>query len=79
MARTDRLVAAAKIDLRIGRRHKVRYRGERSHPHIGRQVAFEVTDDRGNQEVLHVPEGSLNDPAFDEARWLREQMMQVHP
>lgn len=77
--RTDRLVAAAKIDGRIGKRHTVRYHGDRTHQRGGRQVSFEVTDDRGNQEILHVPEGSLNDPAFDEARWLREQMMQVHP
>ena len=77
--RTDRLVAAAKIDGRIGRRHAVRYHGDRTQPRIGRQVAFEVTDDRGNQEVLHVPEASLEDPAFDETRYLAEQMKQVHP
>lgn len=79
MAKPDRRAHAARIDQRIGRHFTVRHHGDHVHPRVGPQVAFRVEDRRGRAEVLKIAADVLDDPDFDEAKWIAEQMMQVHP
>lgn len=69
---------AARIDRLIGHGFAVREVGVEQTA-TGERVALEVTDEFGRQEVLLLPSEALDDPQFDDAAWLRRQMMQVHP